>query len=128
VNDEKSSREGDGDTGSPSVDIPEYPRVREDLVFRPLAGEWVVFDPDGRRLHVMNLTAALVWSFCDGSRSRDEIAREVRAAFPESPREEEVEADVIEALRTFLDQDLLLDGEDPPGGGSLENPEDEDEP
>lgn len=127
MNDDKRNRESDRDTGSLSVDIPEYPRVREELVFRPLAGEWVVFDPDGRRLHVMNLTAALVWSFCDGSRNRDEIAREVRAAFPEAPQEEEVEADVVEALRSFLDQDLLLDEEHLPGRGSPERPEDEDE-
>ena len=77
------------------------------MVFRPLAGEWVVFDPDGRRLHVMNLTAALVWSFCDGRRSREEIVREVREAFPEPPDRAAVESDVIEALRAFRSKDLL---------------------
>lgn len=88
-------------------DVPSHPRVRDDAVFRPLAGEWVVFDPGGRRLHVMNLTAALVWSFCDGARSRDEIVREVRQAFPEPPDRESVERDVDEALATFGEKGLL---------------------
>lgn len=67
----------------------------------------MVFDPDGRRLHVMNLTAALVWSFCDGSRSTEEIVREVRDAFPEPPDTARVKADVMEALRSFGEKDLL---------------------
>lgn len=89
------------------TDIPAHPRVRDDAVFRPLAGEWVVFDPEGRRLHVMNLTAALVWSFCDGIRGRDEIVQKVREAFPAPPDRERVEKDVDEALGTFRDKGLL---------------------
>lgn len=88
-------------------DLPTQPRVRDDVVFRPLAGEWVVFDPQGRRLHVMNLTASLVWLSCDGTRTRDEIVREVRAAFSEPPDPQRVEEDVTEALGTFLEKGLL---------------------
>lgn len=88
-------------------DLPDRPRVRDDAVFRPLAGEWVVFDPEGRQLHVMNLTAALVWSFSDGARTRDDIVREVREAFPEPPDPKLVEKDVDEALDTFREKGLL---------------------
>lgn len=103
--------------------LPTRPRVRDDAVFRPLAGEWVVFDPEGRRLHVMNLTAALVWSFCDGTRTRDEIARDVREAFPEPPDAERVEQDVDEALDVFREKGLLQgsgESDVPPPGGEVE--------
>lgn len=90
---------------SPSV--PERPATRSDLVFRELADEWVLFDPDGRRLHVMNLTAALVWSHCTGERSFEEIVSAVQEAFDDPPPADRVEADVRETLETFVGKGLL---------------------
>lgn len=90
--------------------LPERPSSRSDIVFRELADEWVLFDPDGRRLHVMNLTAALVWSHCTGESSLPEIVAAVREAFDEPPPPERVEADVRDALETFAGKGLLEEG------------------
>lgn len=94
-------------TSSP---IPRRPSSRSDIVFRELADEWVLFDPDGRRLHVMNLTAALVWSHCTGEHSFEQIVSAVRDAFEDPPARDRTEDDVREALETFVRKDLLEDG------------------
>lgn len=91
----------------PRGEVPEFPRSRDDVVFRELADDWVVFDPETRRLHVLNLTAALVWTHCTGEHGVEEIVRGVRDAFDEPPPPERVREDVGEALRTFARAGLL---------------------
>lgn len=83
------------------------PRRRDEVVFRSLADEWVLYDPASRRLHVLNLTAALVWSYCDGTRDVTQLVRSVRAAFREAPEETEVARDVREALDDFSREGLV---------------------
>lgn len=84
-----------------------YPAARSDLVFRPLADEWVILDPQGRRLHVLNLTAALVWGHIDGTRTPDELAALVWDAYGRSPDRNRVLAEVTEVLNDFRGRGLL---------------------
>ncbi len=56
------------------------PRGRSDLVFRRVGEDWVLFDPDLQKLHVLNLTAALVWSLCTGELDVAAIEANVRRA------------------------------------------------
>lgn len=90
-----------------NAEVPRFPRSRDDVVFRELADEWVLFDPETRRLHVLNLTAAVVWSHCSGEHEVEEIVRRVRGAFEEPPALDEVRKDVEEALGTFAREALL---------------------
>lgn len=83
------------------------PERRDEVVFRSLSDEWVLYDPATRRLHVLNLTAALVWSYCDGTRDTGDLVRSVRAAFREAPAEKRVGDDVREALETFAREGLV---------------------
>ncbi len=83
------------------------PKAREDVVFRPLADEWVLFDPRRHLLHVLNLTAALVWSYCDGETSREALVEEVESAFTDPPPRSDVARDVDEALQRFRTEELL---------------------
>jgi hypothetical protein len=83
------------------------PRVRDDVVFRELEREWVVFDPVSRRLHQLNVTAALVWEHCGGDLTVAEIAEAVRAAFAEAPDAESVRRDVEDAVALFRREGLL---------------------
>lgn len=80
------------------------PRGREDVVFRRVGEDWVLFDPGTQRIHVLNLTAALVWSFCTGERGADAIEEEVRRSFGRPPAGE---TGVREALRGFREAGLL---------------------
>jgi hypothetical protein len=76
------------------------PRARDDVLFRYLDDEWVIFDPVTDRLHALNLTAALVWAECDGERD---------VAFdPPLPRDRVLD-DVRGAIEAFRDEGLLLE-------------------
>ncbi len=83
------------------------PRAREDLVFRSLARDWVIYDPRTRLLHVLNATAALVWSHCDGSLTPEEIAAELGDALTDAPEPEAIAGDVRDALIRFATEELL---------------------
>ena len=83
------------------------PRVRDDVVFRELEDEWVVFDPVTRRLHALNGTAAVVWEHCGGDLTVGEIAEAVRDAFRDPPAPEAVRRDVEAILERFRTEGLL---------------------
>jgi hypothetical protein len=83
------------------------PRVRADAVFREVGEEWVVYDPRARQLHALNLTAALVWTFCDGEAEVDEIVGKVRSALATAPDEAAVRSDVDRVLHDFREAGLL---------------------
>lgn len=83
------------------------PKAREDVVFRPLADEWVLFDPRRHLLHVLNLTAALVWSLCDGETSMEALVEELESAFTDPPPHGDLVRDVDEALQRFRAEELL---------------------
>ena len=84
-----------------------HPKTRHDLIFRQLDEEWVLYDPEGRQLHVMNSTAAVVWLCCTGERTVDDIVDEVRGAFDEPAARGQVEADVQKAVADFASRGLL---------------------
>ena len=79
------------------------PRAREDVVFRRVGEEWVLFDPTAQRIHVLNLTAALVWSFCTGDHDVASIEGQVRTAFEETVDD----AGVLDTLDQFLSASLV---------------------
>ena len=80
------------------------PRRRADVVFRRVGDDWLLFDPRTQRIHVLNLTAALVWSFLEGERSLEEIEAGVREAFAEGG---EAAEPARAALARFAEEGLL---------------------
>ena len=83
------------------------PERRRDVVFRPLAENWVILDPVSRELHVLNLSAALLWEQIDGTRTPDELARNVWAAFAEEPQLDVIRREVVASLADFRKKGLL---------------------
>jgi hypothetical protein len=83
------------------------PHGREDVVFRQLDDDWVVFDPVADRLHALNLTAALVWSHCSGALDVSEIAEAVGAAFTPPVSATLIRSDVEGAIARFRKEGLL---------------------
>lgn len=88
--------------------IASRPKAREDVIFRQLDDEWVIFDPVTDRLHALNLTAALIWAECTGERTVDDIAREIAGAFDPPLRPDTVREDVREAVERFRTEGLVL--------------------
>jgi len=74
-------------------------------MFRQVDDEWVVFDPASNDLHVLNLSAALIWSHLTGDCSEEEIVGAVHEAF--GIEAQQAEADVRAALERFRGAGLL---------------------
>ena len=92
---------------SESHTLSDLPRGREDVVFRQLADEWVLYDPGSNQIHVLNLSAALVWTACTGELTVDQIVDEVRSSYPDDPERDLVQRDVLEALEHLAEEGLL---------------------
>jgi hypothetical protein len=85
----------------------ELPKGRSDVIFRPLDDSWVLFDPRAEQLHVLNLSAALVWTHMDGENSPGSIAEAVGSAFNPPQTAAQVLSDVNAALERFKEAGLL---------------------
>ncbi len=86
---------------------PVRPTARQDVVFRQLDDDWVIFDPAADRLHSLNLTAALVWSHLTGDLAVAEIADAVGASFDPPVEGNAIVRDVHAVLQRFREEGLL---------------------
>lgn len=94
-------------TNKRTDDTSNRPQVRESLIFRPLDEEWVVYDSDGEKLHVLNRAAAVVWLLCNGELTVSEISNEVAEAFGNQVPTEQLEDDVRQTIADFSAKGLL---------------------
>lgn len=92
-----------------TVELTTRPRARDDVLFRHLDDQWVIFDPITDKLHALNLTAALVWSECTGERDLGAIADAVAGAFETAPTRDDVLRDVVTTVGHLREQGLLLE-------------------
>ena len=79
------------------------PKARDDVVFRRVGEDWVLFDPVAQRVHVLDLTSALLWSFCTGESDVPSLEEEVRRTLGAAVDDPQVP----EALQGFLDAGLF---------------------
>lgn len=83
------------------------PRTVEGLEIRAAGDETLVHDPAAGRVHVLNATAGLVLSLCDGTRTRAAIASALREQLVDAPPGDAVERDVAAVLDRFDEMKLL---------------------
>ena len=81
------------------------PRVRNDLALSEVDDEFIVYNPATDRTALLNPTAALVFDYCDGSRTLEEIAGKVAAFF--KIERETVLPDVQAALKELTTKGFL---------------------
>ncbi len=86
--------------------MPTRPVARADITLRRVGSEWVLFDASHDRAHVLNLAAAVVWTYCDGAHEPPAIAAALARAVPEAAPER-LQTDIDQALRRFADEGLL---------------------
>jgi Coenzyme PQQ synthesis protein D (PqqD) len=72
-----------------------------------LDDELVVYDARGAQAYVLNITAAHIWSRCDGSRNVESVAQEIAEAYALSYQQ--ALADVRELLHNLQQAGLLAD-------------------
>jgi hypothetical protein len=83
------------------------PRARTDLTFRTHGGEFALHDRSGTTAQVMNLTAALVWTYCDGRNDPSAIAAAVARDLPDAGDPSSMEARVDLLLTEFASNGIL---------------------
>ena len=88
-------------------DLPGCPQAREDVVFRRLEDEWVLYDPASQNMHVLNATAGVIWLHLDGTQTLDELVEHTRAAFDPPAPVEVVRDDIVRTLERFAAEGLL---------------------
>lgn len=84
----------------------DHPTARGDVLLRRVGSEWVLFDARQDRAHVLNQSAAIVWTFCDGRHNRDDIARAIAAELKDLSAET-IRADIDQVLSRFSGEGLL---------------------
>ena len=75
------------------------PQVREDLISQDLVSEVMLYDSRNGSAHVLNSTAAVIFTLCDGKHSVEEMAEEVRNRFELKP-----DSDILRDIKGFLDK------------------------
>ena len=74
------------------------PQARDDVIFRKTGDDWLLYDPTSDDIHVLNLSAALVWTLCTGEHLVEEIQEQVESAFEIRSHAGDVE-DVIDEFQ-----------------------------
>ena len=77
----------------------------ENVIWRHVGDDIVVVKDDGRSLHVLNKTAALIWDTCDGQCGIDEITTRLCERFEVS--HEEARRDVQETVKKLTKLGVL---------------------
>ena len=93
------------DEGGTMLEVPERPSARDDLVFREVEDEAVIFDPASGSMHSLTKTAVLIWKMCDGRHSLEDMVRKILEKFEAQP--DEVRRDVERTVRRFGELGLL---------------------
>jgi len=83
------------------------PTARHDVLLRRVGSEWVLFDAQHDRAHVLNLTAAVVWTYCDGRHGSEAIASAIVQEVPGAGSERTILGDIETVLRRFASEGLL---------------------
>lgn len=98
------------------MSLPVQPRMREDLIVRQVEEDFVVYDPVSDRTSLLNLSAAVVFELCDGTRTKSDIAAALAETFNKARTD--VMGDVEVALDEFKRQGFLqTESADPRGPG-----------
>jgi len=84
----------------------ERPRRRNDLVDRNLGEETIVYDAEGRTVHVLNVTGQVIWSLCDGEHDMSDMVDALRATFV-IDEDTDLETHVAETLKRLRDMGLV---------------------
>jgi hypothetical protein len=87
--------------------MPALPVGRTDVLLRRVGNEWVLFDASQGRAHVLNLTAAVVWTYCDGEHQSDAIADAIDRELKGGAARTDIQADVDQVLKRFAAEGLL---------------------
>ena len=82
------------------------PLVKEDVLIEDLGEQTVLYNAEGKAIHVLNRTARLIRDLCDGEHSLQDMERALRASFA-VPEGHDVCADIQRTLEELFSKELL---------------------
>jgi PqqD family protein of HPr-rel-A system len=88
------------------TDTTDRPRRRDDVVYRDLGEEAMLYDPRADRVVRLNATSRRIWELCDGAHDAAAITSTLAHEF-DAPAPEDLAADVAQALASFAAAGLL---------------------
>jgi len=100
-----------------------HPRQREDIETHIMPdGTCLLFDAVSNEGLALNAAGALVWDYCDGTLSADEIAAELATLLPEEQQTQAETLSLLEELGKlgYLSADGVSDPEPGPETGAAE--------
>lgn len=80
--------------------------TRKEVRAIQVEGETMLHDPTIQKVYVLNPTAALIWSLCDGTHTVEQIVDAVRIQFSQTTRAD-IPQDVDQTLAWFNEYGLL---------------------
>ena len=86
----------------------EKPLRRQGILSKGLGNEIVIYDKDGKTIHVLNCTAHTIWELCDGSHTLPEMEQIIRARFAIPDGKDDVAADIQCVLTEFAKKGLIV--------------------
>jgi hypothetical protein len=95
---------------SESIDGSFVPRAKPGVAGIELDGEGLLYDESGSSWHLLNPTAMVIWQFCDGTGTVEELANDLAEAYQTDPVT--VLTGTIDTVRQ-LGQLGLLEGVEP---------------
>lgn len=84
----------------------QHPRKKSGIDEQRIGDELYLYGPGGETLSVLNTTAMMVWSLCDGAHTVSDMA-EVLEDIVDAPARSELERDIRECLDELRTKNLL---------------------
>lgn len=82
------------------------PTKSAEIVRQQLGNETLLLDGQGKTVHVLNVTADVIWKHCDGSHTSEQIERVLREQFSMSA-ETTLTQDVNDTLNLLRQKGLI---------------------
>lgn len=83
------------------------PLRRNEILFREIEDETILYDPEAGLIHVLNTTAGLVWNLCDGVHTPKQIEAHLREAY-DVAEGTDLQSDVAKTLQALAELGLLV--------------------
>jgi hypothetical protein len=95
------------------------PQRKEGFRTKELGNETLLYQPNGKAIHVLNPTALRIWELCDGQHTAQEMQQVIRAEFQLPAHEAgsqpvpqaDIAADIACSLQMFFEAGLLEQSE-----------------
>jgi len=76
------------------------------ITAKDIGDETLLYSAEQEAIHILNPTAKLIWEFCDGERTLEDMEQAIRASFS-VPDEHNVGEDIRQILEVFEEKGLL---------------------